>query len=1138
MKKRIFSILLISFMLLLGMSAVALADDGVLYVNGVDILSAEDNTVVCGSGTAVYDATSNTLTLNNAEITDFKSFEGFSAGIYAKNLDGLKINPVGENEIITNEVDGDLRGIYFEQGETLTICSDDPFSRKLEVIANTGIKTDGRLNIEEADVDVYGRNGNAIFATELNITDSYVKVDSFNGHTIRLDIENLEDYSEDYSYNVNIAESTLTLGKQREETKQIYGFSNGGIPSTTTGKIVPADGNKLIKATGLDNGTGLEVDLIAEYGSAAAVLDNINNIAFDNVTLEIAKQELYVNGVDILSAENNTVQCGSGTAVYDATTNTLTLTNATITKFIRDIDHSPSIYAKDLVDLTIKVVGVNTIELESTSSNTVLINTETNANQRTSIKIIGDGANSSKLELKGNIKIGIRVFGDALTIEKVNLDISGAQAVTAIQSSELTITDSMVRVSNDGSGDCMYMYRASGGGSQNITIANSTLDLTSRGEDSEAISFAANNGEIIIDSGNALVTAKSGSTDLLDGKTASEVLSDIKSSDYKNLMLQVVKAKDLYVNGVNITTAKDNTVQCGSGTAVYDAATNTITLNNATITEYHNENGWWRYIDATDEDNLTIKLVGKNTIKGSSKNSDSQYGIQFREGETLTICGDSAESSKLSIEEIGLVGISSCILNIEKEDVSVSNTADPIFTCELNITDSIVKVNGYSGGIWFMGDIENYSNNVNIASSTLVFDGGRIASDDETIAAGRGKIVPVSGNKLVRASGLNKNTGLRVDLIDEYGSAEAVLENINAIGYSDITLEIAEAYPVSYVPGADGVGDSLSVDKIHGEDLELAGQLFTRSGYKQVGWATTDSGEKVYELNGTYTADEEITLYPAWQKKSSYVAAVPSYTLSFATNGGSKINAISASSDETINLSSYKTTKDGYSFVCLYSDKDLKNKVTSIMLSSDMTVYAAWKEVVEEEKTPSVEKSFDFKDVQSNDWFYNDVKWAFEQGLMMGTTADNFSPNTFTTRGMIVTILWRMEGSPVVNYALPFSDVADGMWYSEAIRWAASERIVSGYSATIFAPDDEITREQLAAMLYNYAKYKNIDVSVGENTNILSYDDAFDISDYAYEALQWAVGDGIMGGMTESTIAPQNLATRAQVAAMLHRFLS
>lgn len=378
------------------------------------------------------------------------------------------------------------------------------------------------------------------------------------------------------------------------------------------------------------------------------------------------------------------------------------------------------------------------------------------------------------------------------------------------------------------------------------------------------------------------------------------------------------------------------------------------------------------------------------------------------------------------------------------------------------------------------------------------------------------------------------------DLLASYNKDEI----IKMIKQEDVgkhfIIRTVDSYTVGYEPGAYGIGDSESAIKIHGEDLELEGQLFTRSGYKQIGWATSDGGEKVYELAGTYTANEAVTLYPAWQKKSSsYVAQVPSYILSFKTNGGSGISAISESADVTIDLSEYKTTRDGYTFMGWYSDKALKNKISSIKLDSDTTIYAAWQEIAkEEEKTPSVvEKSFDFVDVHSNDWFYDDVKWAFEQGLMMGTTADNFSPNTFTTRGMIVTILWRMEGSPVVNYALPFSDVADGMWYSEAVRWAVSEHIVSGYSATRFAPEDNITREQLAAMLYNYAKYKGIDVSVGEDTNILSYDDAFDISEYAYEALQWAVGEGIMGGMTDSTIAPQNLATRAQVAAMLHRFV-
>ena len=121
-----------------------------------------------------------------------------------------------------------------------------------------------------------------------------------------------------------------------------------------------------------------------------------------------------------------------------------------------------------------------------------------------------------------------------------------------------------------------------------------------------------------------------------------------------------------------------------------------------------------------------------------------------------------------------------------------------------------------------------------------------------------------------------------------------------------------------------------------------------------------------------------------------------------------------------------------------------------------------------------------------------------------------FSPDTECTRGQIVTILWRLSGSPVVDYLMDFSDVDPSAWYGEAIRWAAASGIVNGYSETAFGPNDNITREQLAAMLYRYAQYKKADVSVGEDTNILSFDDAFDVSGYAVPAMQWTCGAGVM----------------------------
>ena len=177
-----------------------------------------------------------------------------------------------------------------------------------------------------------------------------------------------------------------------------------------------------------------------------------------------------------------------------------------------------------------------------------------------------------------------------------------------------------------------------------------------------------------------------------------------------------------------------------------------------------------------------------------------------------------------------------------------------------------------------------------------------------------------------------------------------------------------------------------------------------------------------------------------------------------------------------------------------------------------------------------------FDDVRRGDWFYDDVRYVYETGLMNGTANRIFAPSISTTRAMIVTILWRLEGSPVVNFAMRFRDVVEDAWYSEAVRWAAANGIVTGYTEQTFGPNDNIAREQLAAILHRYANYKGYDVSVGEDTNILSFDDAQTISGYAVPAMQWACGAGLMQGSNRKLL-PTAQATRAQVAAMLHRFL-
>ncbi len=178
-----------------------------------------------------------------------------------------------------------------------------------------------------------------------------------------------------------------------------------------------------------------------------------------------------------------------------------------------------------------------------------------------------------------------------------------------------------------------------------------------------------------------------------------------------------------------------------------------------------------------------------------------------------------------------------------------------------------------------------------------------------------------------------------------------------------------------------------------------------------------------------------------------------------------------------------------------------------------------------------------FTDVKPSDWYYDSVKTIVAQGLMNGTSEATFSPDLDTSRAMIATILWRLEGSPESKAALTYPDCVAGSWYAKAVAWASEQGVVKGYDSGDFGPDDPITREQLATMLWRYAQAKGQDVSVGENTNILSYTDIDQAGEWAIPALQWAVGSGVMTGRGNGVLDPIGKATRAEAAAMLVRYL-
>ena len=177
-----------------------------------------------------------------------------------------------------------------------------------------------------------------------------------------------------------------------------------------------------------------------------------------------------------------------------------------------------------------------------------------------------------------------------------------------------------------------------------------------------------------------------------------------------------------------------------------------------------------------------------------------------------------------------------------------------------------------------------------------------------------------------------------------------------------------------------------------------------------------------------------------------------------------------------------------------------------------------------------------FEDCTEDDWFYPDIIYVAANGIMRGTGSGEFSPDVLTTRGMLVTMLYRLDGEPEVSGSCRFSDVQAGSYCEAAVIWASENGIVNGYDNGLFGTNDAITREQLAVILYRYAEFKGLDVSAGEDTDLLSYSDASETAGYALPAMKWMCGVGILHGNDNNQLMPKGSATRAEVAAILHRF--
>lgn len=395
--------------------------------------------------------------------------------------------------------------------------------------------------------------------------------------------------------------------------------------------------------------------------------------------------------------------------------------------------------------------------------------------------------------------------------------------------------------------------------------------------------------------------------------------------------------------------------------------------------------------------------------------------------------------------------------------------------------------------------------------------GSRIMyGDNEEVVAGSDGKFAVSGN------------------LDESQTSSVIM--LCAQDFAENTSIPQTALVIKKISNTVTVNDSYAENSGSGEYSE--GETVTikageRSGYKFSGWTTDDSVQFADSKSAetTFTMPSKaVTVTANWTKSSGGNGGGGGnvrYTVSFETNGGNDIASKTVTRNSVIKEPE-TPIKDGFDFEGWYTDKGLKTKYDfTEKVTKNFTLYAKWTE------KDNGEWNNPFTDVKENDWFYDSVKYAYENDLMKGISNTEFAPDSDVTRAMFVTVIYRMENEPQTGKCA-FTDVESGSYYENAVAWANENGIVSGISEECFAPNEPITREQMVAIIYRYAAFKGYDITTSSNT---SYTDNDNISDYAKNAVIWAAEKFVMTGNTDGSFAPKANTTRAQVASVFMRMV-
>lgn len=799
------------------------------------------------------------------------------------------------------------------------------------------------------------------------------------------------------------------------------------------------------------------------------------------------------------------------------------------------------------------------------SNGAVIQNTATNGtdDKRPAAIVVSDKnmANSEYKNSSINVTTeDIEITGDIIKISNLTSTTTSDGGETVLDINNTTVTGSVINQSKS---------------DLNMTSSKVTGDMANKDKGNTFVSDSTISGTVknsgtgaVAVTGNSHVndTENTGSGSIfVEGDASSDVVALVNGKPYQDLQTAVNEAP----NNAKITLVKN--VELDGSSVVTPAGALTIT-DDKTITI----DGQEKYSITAKDNSFTNSGNMINVVSGAivtfkditidSKNS-AKHGINI-----YTAKGATQQSSVV----IDNVTIKNC-----KDGYAVVNNAS-----KLKVIDITTSGNGW-GGINVDNRVGAYENGATFEmtggtindANAVYFENANSKSINATISGGtfNGYVgvnattnvtLTISGADAIFSNDVHQYSDNKFQL--EYTQNDktyyryfASLEDAQkfAIGgdkitdYSDLNAPVEKEQcmvSIDFNGGTNQSGDKSTYQVVSkGDSISDPGTV-TKVGYTFRGW--TVGG---HSIDFPYTVTEtNVEITAQWSKKSSSSSRYDGYiTIINPKNGEVSVSDDWANEDEKITLTI--TPDKGYvvdkiEIVDDEGDKidakkveDKDNKYTFRMANCDVTVTVTFKE--EGKTTEDTDKEEDkddettettklnFTDVKETDWFFKGVEYVVDKDIMSGVSENEFAPSGKLTRAMLVQMLYNMESRPACNAENAFIDVPVGQWYTDAVIWANDAKIVSGMGEGLFAPNMEITREQMVAMLYNYAKYKGYDVTA--SADLSTFADNASVSAWAQPAMQWAVAEGYISGMGDNQLAPQGTATRAEIASVIMRFM-